>query len=72
MLKVKNIQTGFVFNLADETAEKLAKEEPYNFQIITQGYEPKVEEQKETTTYQKVVVEHTKKKANKNKANKEK
>lgn len=56
-LEVKNIQTGFTYKLNDNVAEKLVREEPYNFQIVSKNYVPKEEPKQETTTYQKVVVE---------------
>lgn len=54
---IKNLVTGFTFDLTKEECDKLVIEEPYNFEVIDKDYvSPVGTVEAETSTYSQVVV----------------
>ena len=55
---VKNISTGFLFDLSKEDCDKLVMEEPFNFVVLDKNYVSPIQAAvKENDTYKKVVVD---------------
>ena len=55
---VKNISTGFLFDLSKEDCDKLVLEEPFNFVVLDKNYVSPIQAAvKQKDTYKKVVVD---------------
>lgn len=55
--KIKNTQTGFIFELPLEEAERLYREDNHTFEFLDKKFKPKTTETKVTTVFKKVVGE---------------
>lgn len=57
---IKNLVTGYLFNLTKEECDKLVLNEPHNFKVIDEDYvAPEVEESKKSTVFEKVVIKNS-------------
>ncbi len=55
---VKNLKTGYIYNLRKNDCDRLITEEPDNFEIVDKDYVKPVKKTDEKTVYEQVIVDN--------------